>query len=122
MQVQEKFTTETLTEGFLNGFVSGQITEAKNHFGIRSETDLQFEVKIMQLGATIHFNWIIGAHRVNPNPNPIMEDVEHITKEDYVPVVVGDTLTEISHCIFKILERVDSTQWKGILDDVCVRN
>lgn len=122
MQTPDKFTMETLTEGFLNGFVSSQITESKKYSGIRSEADLQFEVKIMELGARVVFTWVIGAHRINPNPNPIMEDVEHITEEDYVPIVVGDTYNEVSEAMIKIFDRVELTQWKGILQDVCIRN
>ena len=34
MQTPDKFTMETLTEGFLKGFVSSQITEVKKNLGI----------------------------------------------------------------------------------------
>lgn len=106
----EKFTMETLTEGFLKGFVSGQIAEAKKGIWIGKDSDLQFEIKIMELGATIEFTWIVGAYRINPNPNPIMEDVEHVTEDDYVPIVNGDTHAEVSEAINKILQRVELTQ------------
>ena len=122
MQTPDKFTMETLTEGFLKGFVSSQITEVKKNLGITSYADLTFEIKLLQLGAVIEFDWIVGAHRVNPNPNPIMEDVEHICESDYVPIAVGDSYNEVSEAIIKIFERVDLTQWNGILEDASIRN
>jgi hypothetical protein len=122
MQTSDKFTMETLTEGFLKGFVSSQITEVKKNLGITSYADLTFEIKLLQLGAVIEFDWIVGAHIVNPNPNPIMEDIEHICESDYVPIAVGDSYNEVSEAINKVFERVDLTQWNGILEDASIRN
>jgi hypothetical protein len=122
MQTSDKFTMETLTEGFLKGFVSSQITEVKKNLGITSYADLTFEIKLLQLGAVVEFDWIVGAHRVNPNPNPIMEDIEHICESDYVPIAVGDSYNEVSEAINKVFERVDLTQWNGILEDASIRN